>query len=193
VRPELYVPYSAEFLTSKTFVVRGGGSGEALGDRLREAIAAVDPEQPVREVRSMEDWAAEATAGLRFQALTMSLGAGLATSLAAIGLFGVLAGLVRSRSSELAIRMALGAPRGSVLSLVLARAGRLVFPGLIAGATLALLADGALQGFLLGVSVHDPAVIAASTLLFVLVGCAAALVPARRATSLDPARVLREE
>lgn len=141
----------------------------------------------------MEQWIAGATAGVRFQALAVTLAAALATALAAIGLFGILAGLVRARTPELAVRMALGAARGRVLSMVLGHAGRLVVPGVIGGAGLALLLRDVLGGFLLGVTVHDPWVVAASTLLFALVGGGAAVVPAWRAISFDTARVLRDE
>jgi predicted lysophospholipase L1 biosynthesis ABC-type transport system permease subunit len=192
-RPEVYIPYSAEYLTSKAYVVRSERADPALGDRIRDAITAVAADQPIREIRSMGEWSARATAGPRFQALAMTLAAALATALAAVGLFGVLAGLVRARTPELAVRMALGAPRGSVLSLVLARAGRLVVPGVLGGVALALVFGDVLEGFLLGVSVLDPGVITGATLLFLLVGGAAALLPARRATSLDTARVLRQE
>lgn len=190
--PEVYTPYSDEYLTSKTFVVRWEEARRGNGGRIRETIAEVDPDQPVREVRTMDAWAARATDGPRFQALTASVAAALASALAAIGLFGVLAGLVRARTPELAVRVALGAPRGSVVYLVLARTIRLVASGVVGGAAIAFLLRDVLEGFLLGISVHDAGAMIGSTALFILIGLAAALLPARRATTVDTARVLRE-
>jgi putative ABC transport system permease protein len=192
-RAELYVPYSAESLTSKTFVVRWQPGADIAPERVREAIFAVDPDQPVREVRSMEDWASRSTAAPRLQALTMTLAAVFATLLASVGLFGVLSGLVRARTPELALRVALGAQRGRVLALIARRAVALVGAGVGFGTVLALSAGGLLERFLFGVSATDPVSLGGAALLFVVVTAAASVAPARRAMSLDPARALRAD
>lgn len=191
-RPEVYAPYSDEYLTSKTFVVRWSGPLAEASTRLREVITSVDPDQPVREVRSMDRWVTDATASARFLAAAGLLAAVLATALAAVGLFGVLSANVRARSRELAVRIALGAPRRSVMRLVVVRAAALLVSGLVGGALVAGLVGGTLQSVLVGVDVADPLVALGASATFVVVAVLAALGPARRATSLDPATVLQE-
>jgi putative ABC transport system permease protein len=194
VLPEVYIPYTLETLTSKSFVARTHASARSsVSPLLRDALRRIDPEQPIREIRSMDDWVSSSTAADRFLAALMSAAALIATLLAGIGLFAALAGVVRERRQEIAIRMTLGARQTGVLGLVARRASVLILPGLAGGLPLALALSGALEGFLFGVEPQSPGVLAGVTGGLLLTAALAAYLPAARAASTDPARVLREE
>ena len=193
VRPELYTPYSTEGLTSKTYVVRSSQEPGAMAEALRAAVRRVDPEQPVREIRSMTEWTRRATADARFQAVMMAAAAVLAMILACVGLFAAVSSLVGERTREIAIRMAMGARGEKVLRLVLGQAGLIVSLGIGGGVLLALVLGRVLESFLFGVAPRDPLVFAVVALGFVLLAMVAAYLPARRAIVVDPALVLRED
>jgi putative ABC transport system permease protein len=192
VLPELYVPYQIDGLTSKSFVVRTT-AGASVASAMRDALAKVDPEQPVRQIRTMEDWVAHGIAVTRFQAALMGAAAGFATILAGIGLFAALANVVRERRREIAIRVALGAEREGVIRLVVRKASLLVLPGLCGGLLLALALGAALEGFLFGVQGQNVAALSFVTLGLLATAFLAAYLPTARAVALDPAQVLREE
>ena len=193
VRPELYTPYSIEGLTSKTYVVRSSLESGAAAEALRAAIRRVDPEQPVREIRSMTECTAQITAGARFQAAMMAAAAALAMILACVGLFAAMSSLVGERTREIAIRMAMGARGDTVLRLVLGRAGTIVAFGIGGGVLLALAFGRVLESFLFGVAPRDPLVFGVVALGFVALSLLAAYLPARRAIIVDPATVLRQD
>ncbi len=191
--PELYIPYPLETLTSKSFVVRTAGPADALPASLRSALRGVDAKQPVREVRSMLDWVGVVLAPARFQAMLMVTAALIATILAGVGLFAAIGSLVRERGREIAIRMTLGARKGEVLRLVIGKALTLVVPGMAGGLVLALMLGGVLKGLLFGVEPHSPVLLMSVAAGLLLIASAATGLPAARAASVDPARVLREE
>ena len=117
----------------------------------------------------------------------------LATVLAMVGLYGVISFLVARRRNEIGIRLALGAERGQVVSMVMREAGRLLLAGLVTGAALALLAGQAARSLLFGLKPYDPLTLIAAALLLTLIAAAASFLPARRASKLDPMVALRDE
>jgi ABC-type antimicrobial peptide transport system permease subunit len=135
----------------------------------------------------------EATARRRFQTLLLSVFAAIALFLALVGLYGLMAYSVNCRTRELGIRMALGAQRADVTLLVLRQAGFLLGLGLACGLVCTWISTRAVQAFLFGVEAHDPTTILLVCGLLAVCGFIAALIPARRAASIDPMQALRTE
>jgi predicted permease len=199
-RPEVYLPYSADFLTSKSFVVRTDGDPLALAPAVRAAILRVDPLQPLRatgpeggETIPMQAMIRASLSGARFHTLVLVVLAALAVVLSMIGLFAVAAMLVTERAREIGVRMALGAEPRRVLSWILARGARMLAAGMLAGAVLLLIAGRALEALVFGLSPRDPLTLLSASAAFLLTAVVALLTPARRATRIDPARVLRQD
>jgi predicted permease len=193
VLPEVYVPYPVESLTSKSFVVRSPIDPAALSAALRDALARIDPDQPVREIRSMPEWVARVLAPVRLQSALMVGAALLAMALAAVGLFAALASLVGERRRDIAIRVALGAGRGGVARMVARSTGAMLAPGIAGGLLFSLLLGRVLEGFLYGVGARDPLTLVGVTAGVVAVAVAAASLPAARALAVEPATVLRQD
>ena len=194
MKPGIYVPAAqSDGWTADYMIVRTTGAPLELTPVIRRIIAAVNPEQPVSNVQTMDHIVDENVADRRQQMTLLGAFAGLALLLAAIGLYGVLAYAVTQRSREIGLRMALGASAGSVARLVVARGMLLTGAGLIFGLGASWAATRALKNLLYGVSATDPetfAVVAAVLTLIALIAC---WVPASRASRLDPIVVLREE
>jgi ABC-type antimicrobial peptide transport system permease subunit len=179
--------------TSTAFVVRTSGPPHALANAAREAIAQVDADLPVFEIKTFDERASESLADRRF---TLWLVSGFALSallLTALGLFGLVSYQTRRRSRELAIRMALGATSADVERLVVRDTSRLLFAGLALGLPAAFASGRLLAAELEGVPPPGPLSLAAVALLLGLVALAAVIVPARRAARTPPALVLRDE
>jgi predicted permease len=164
-----------------------------VASELRSTLKSLDPGLPFGDVRTMGDLVSEATARRRFQTSLLTVFAGIALFLALVGLYGLMAYSVSRRTRELGIRMALGAQRKNVMLLVLKRAAVLLGLGLIAGLACSWIATRALKAFLFGVGEHDPATILFVCSLLAVCGLGAALIPARRAASIDPMQALRTE
>ena len=160
---------------------------------LRREVAAVDPTATVTQVRSMEDLLLASAASPRSTTTLIGLFAAIALVLGSIGVYGVLSYGVTQRRREIGIRMAIGAAPGAVKGMVLREAARLLAGGVVAGLGAAWLLASVLEGFVYGVSVHDPLTFAMVPLLFAAVGFAASYLPARRATRVSPTEVMREE
>ena len=139
----------------------------------------------------MTDWTAEVTASRRYPMLLLAVLAGLALVLAAVGLYGVLAYFVGERTREIGVRRALGAPKGSVVKLVLGQGARLVGIGLVIGGLSAIWGTRFLRGLLYEIGTGDPGAIAGAVVVLALVGLGASLLPALRAARVDPAVTLR--
>ena len=180
--------------TSAVFVVRShAGNPAGLASAIREAIWSVDRGVPVFDMRTMDQIVARSLTARRFAAAMLSAFAGLALALAVVGLYGVLSYAVAQRTSELGLRIALGATSGEVLRLVLGNGLRLTGIGLVVGAVVGAGAARALSNLLFGVKPIDPATFAIAACALVGVALAASYIPARRAARVDPIIALRHE
>lgn len=176
-----------------TIVVRTSGDPAAMSRLVAAEVAAIDPSQPVAEVRAMRDLVAADLDQSRFTMLLIGAFAAAALLLAAIGLYGVIAVGVTERTREIGVRMALGADRRNVIGMVM-RGGLLPAAiGLVAGLVAALALGRLLASLLYGVAPTDPATIAGGAAFLTIVTAIASYLPARRAARLDPAVTLRAE
>jgi putative ABC transport system permease protein len=160
---------------------------------VREAVRRLDREQPVYNVRTMGQLLAESVARRRFQMSLLALFASLALLLAGVGLYGVMSYGVARRTHEIGVRVALGARARDVFRLVVGGGMKLAALGLLLGVVASLALTRLMTGLLFGVSAADPVVYAAVSLLLAAVALLACLVPARRATKVDPIVALRHE
>jgi putative ABC transport system permease protein len=173
--------------------VRAEQDPAALVPALRARVRQVDPDIPVSNVQTMEARVAASVAQPRLQTAVLGTFAALALLLAAVGIYGVMSYAARQRTREIGIRMALGAGGRAILTLLLGKGVAMVAAGVAAGLLGAIALTRALRTLLYGVSASDPLVFAAVTAVLAAVALLAALVPARRATRLDPVHALREE
>jgi predicted permease len=190
-QPQMYSP--TYDLNGAYIAVRSLLPGSIIASELRSTLKAIDPGLPFGDVQTMGELMSVATARRRFQTSLLTVFAGIALFLALVGLYGLMAYSVSRRTRELGIRMALGAQRTEVILLVLKRAALLLGLGLSSGLACSWIATRAIKGFLFGVSEHDPATILLVCILLAVCGLAAALIPARRAASIDPMQALRTE
>jgi putative ABC transport system permease protein len=160
---------------------------------IREEVLSLDKEQPLTEVRLLSEMVAQTYGTLRFPMMLVWIFAALALVLSAIGIFGVMSYTVGRRTQELAIRMALGADRSTMLRLVLREGLRLTLAGVAIGLAAALALSRVMAGYVYGIKSTDPLAFAAAALLMMLAALAACYIPARRAIGVDPMRALRTE
>jgi ABC-type antimicrobial peptide transport system permease subunit len=173
--------------------VRATGDPLGLGPTLRREVAAVRGDVGVSQIKPLASVARETLAGPRAASRVLLLFGGLALFLAALGLYGVVACVVGELTRELGVRLALGARPAALVAFVLRRALGLALAGLALGVALALAAGRLLEGALYGVTPRDPATLAGVALVLLFAAAAAGYGPARRASRLDPARVLRAD
>ncbi len=191
--PALYVPIAQAPAGAGVVFARGRGDPAALGGGLRAAIHGADPGLAVYGVETLHDVLGGSVAERRFTMLLLSLFAGLALVLALVGIHGVLSYATARRTSELGIRMALGATRRGVLALVLGAGLALAALGTLLGLAGALAASRLLRGFLFGVRPLDPLTFVIVPVLVLAAAALASYLPARRAARLDPLQALRTE
>jgi len=165
---------------------------QSIVGQVRGAVRAVDPEQPIADVRTMEEWIGRSLQTRRAPTALLAVFGAVALLLAAIGIYGVLAFGVTQRLREFGIRQALGADRRSILSLVLNQGLKTAGAGIVLGVAAALVLTRYLQSLLFGVTSRDVGVFAGVPILLFLVALAACYVPARRATAVDPMVALRD-
>jgi putative ABC transport system permease protein len=191
----LQIPPEAMNLVEGTMalVIRTSGDPAAMTSAVRRELRALDPSQPVFNVRTMQDVLEGSVAQPRFRTFLVGAFAGLALVLAALGLYGVVAYSVSQRTTELGIRTALGAQPGGILKLVVFRAVGLAAIGLGIGVAVSVAGSRMIARFLFGVSPADPITLAGTCLIILLVALAASLVPGFRAAKVDPAIALRAE
>jgi len=175
------------------YTVRVAGKPGALLNNIRGVVRQLDPDAPVDRIATMEQIVANSITRPRMYAVLVSIFSGLAVTLAAIGLYGVMAFSVTQRTREIGIRMALGAQRREVLELVLRQCGALIVIGLGAGLAAAVFATRYLEGLLFGLTPLDPKTFASVAFIFATVALIASYLPARRAMVVDPALTLRSE
>jgi ABC-type antimicrobial peptide transport system permease subunit len=158
---------------------------------LRAAVAAIDPMLPLQQVQPMNDVVSSIEAPRRFNTDLITAFAAGALLLAITGIYAVVAFSVSLRTQEIAIRMALGAPRTSITRLVLTSAAKLALLGCALGVLASLAVSRLVSSFLFDVSATDPFIYVAGVLIMMLMALLAAALPAARAASADPAKVLR--
>lgn len=193
---ELYAPYAQErrsWMSPRDLVVRTRGDAAALAGAVREAVWAVDKDQPVSNIRTMDQVLAATVSRERFQMLLLSLFATLALVLACVGLYGVISYAVAQRTHEIGVRMALGARPRDVLSLVIRQGMTLTFVGLVLGIAGGLAVTRVMADLLFGVTPTDTVTFISAGGLLLVVSFLACYVPARRATKVDPLIALRYE
>jgi hypothetical protein len=174
-----------------TFIVRDTLPVRTVIAAIRQAVHAVDRDQPIGAIFSMDGRISDAVAEPRFRSTMLVVFSALALALATIGVYGVLAYAVAERSRELGIRMALGAAPAAVLRLVMMSAARVALPGLAIGLALSVAATRVLSGFLYQVRPGDPATLIGASIVLLVVALLAALVPARRASRIDPSVTIK--
>ena len=173
--------------------VRTDGSPEGLVPGLRDKVRELDPQVPLANIRTMQDWIAESAAQPRLNARLLSLFAALALLIAAIGIYAVLAYSVTQRTHEIGLRIALGAQPGSVLRLVVREGMKVGLVGIAIGLVGALALGRALANLVYGVPVRDPATFALVVVALAAISLAACLIPAWRAAKVDPMEALRSQ
>jgi len=199
-QPTVYVPYRQDPWPSMVFALRFDGSAEAslnvsasLQASVRGAIWQVDKDQPVGAILTMDEQLSKSLTRRRFSVTLLSAFGIVAVSLAAIGLYGVLAFIVAQRRREIGVRMALGAQPRDVVADVMGQGLRLAGLGVVIGLGLALAGTRLLRSLLFGTSPTDALTFAAVATLLVAIAAAASLVPALRASRVDPLIALRDE
>ena len=191
---QVYVPLTqAPFGLAGQILVRTAGDPASFGNLVRDAVYAVDPNQPVENVQTLEDLRSEALAAPRLTATLLAIFAALALLVTLAGIGGVIATSVQQRTKEFGLRMALGARRDSVLMMVVRQGLTLVVIGLVVGIVGALAAGRVLSAYLYQTAPRDPLIYAGVAAVFILAGIIACLIPARRATTVDPLIALRAE
>jgi putative ABC transport system permease protein len=193
---EFYVPYAQErrsFMAPRDLVVRTQRDATSLAAAVREAVWAVDKDQPVSNVRTMDQVFSAAISQERFQALLLGMFAALALVLACVGLYGVISYTVVQRTHEIGVRVALGAQPRDVLGLVIRQGMLLTLAGLVVGIGAGTFLTRVLSDMLFGVTPRDPLTFVGVPVLLLLVAFLACWIPARRATRIDPLIALRYE
>jgi putative ABC transport system permease protein len=196
-RPEVSLPYAQlepRFMTTWSrgiyFVVRGKVPGSTLTAAVRAQVASIDPDMSVNEVRSLAGLASEAVAEPRFRTLLLGTFAGLAITLASIGVFGVLSYFVTQRTREIGIRVALGAGAGDILSMIVGRGLALAGVGLAIGLLAAIPLTRSMQSLLFEIKPLDIPTLALVVIGIGLVAGLASYLPARRALRIEPMTAL---
>jgi putative ABC transport system permease protein len=185
--------YLPSYFASSTLVVRTTNEPRLLTQAIRDQVLATDQNQPVYDIKTMDERVALTLETRRFAVVLLGIFGGLALLLAAIGLYGVLAFSVSQRTREIGIHMALGAQQRNVLRMVVQQGMSLVLFGVVFGVAAAYVFTRVMQSLLFEVSARDPIIFVLVSILLVFVGFVACYVPARRATKVDPLVALRYE
>ncbi|HKS27514.1 MAG TPA: ABC transporter permease [Pyrinomonadaceae bacterium] len=193
VKPMTYWPHPELVYNSMTIVVKTSGDPLQLAAAVQREIQAIDPNQPVSDVRTMEQWLSESVARARFNTLLLGLFSALALLLAAVGIFGVISYSVTQRTHEIGIRMALGASARDVLKMVVGQGMLMALGGVALGLGASFLLTRVMSSLLFEVSATDPLTFIFISLLLMVVTLLACYIPARRATRVDPMTALRYE
>ena len=191
--PELFMPYDQWPAQEMRLVLRVAAEPSSLIPRVEKEIWRVDPDQPVTDIKTMDEWVARETAGRRFILLLIGAFASIAAVLAAVGIYGVASYGMRQRTREIGVRMALGAPERQVVWLILRQNLAWLALGIAAGLAGAIALTRLLASHLYSVRPTDPASFALIVLVEIAIVGLASLIPARRATKVDPLVALRYE
>ena len=175
------------------WALRTTGNPDNYSGRVRDEIRKIAPQLLVTDIHSMDELVGHAQAGTRFSLLLIGVFAAVATLLAAVGLYGVLSTVVRQRTAEIGVRMAVGAAPAHVFRLVVSYGLKLSATGIAIGLVAAFALTRVMTSMLVGVKPTDPSTFATISILFFLIAGLASWLPARRAAGLDPTAALREE
>jgi putative ABC transport system permease protein len=191
--PTAYFPHPELTYPFMTLVIRTDGDPAGLAPAVQREVRVLDPEQPISDVRTMIQVMAQTVARARFNTLLLTVFAGLATFLAAVGIFGVMNYTLSFRTREIGLRMALGAQQRQVRFLILKQGLVLTLIGMAVGVIAALALTRLMASLLFGVGAADPLTFLVILPLLLLVSLVACYLPARRATKIDPMIALRSE
>jgi putative ABC transport system permease protein len=192
-KPQIYVPHQQFAIQTMSIFVRSQMVEAALMGTFRRAVNEIDKDIPVYRVRTLPDYLSQSIAQPRLNAMLVGLFALIALLLAAAGIFGVMSYSVTQRTQEIGIRLALGAQRYDVLRLVVLQGMRFVGAGIVLGLIGAFICTRLLQSLLFGIGATDLRTMFAVTVILTAVAFIACLLPARRATLVDPVQALRAE
>jgi putative ABC transport system permease protein len=193
VQPQFYTSFNQNPAWRAHVLVRTAVEPLSLAAAVRAQVAALNKDQAVFNVRTMEQIVAQSVAARRFSMLLLTVFAIVALALASLGIYGLMSYTVAQRTREIGVRMALGATRRDVLKLVVRQGMKLAFIGVALGLVASLALTRTMKNLLFNVSATDPATFAAIALLLIAVALLACFVPARRATKVDPLVALRCE
>jgi putative ABC transport system permease protein len=193
ISPEYYLPFAQAVIFSPTLVVRSAVDPVNLIGPLRAEVAAMDKNLPLYDVKTFDDVVSRSAAQPRFQALLLTCFAAIALMLSAVGLYGLLSYLVAQRTLEIGLRIALGAQRGSVLSMILRKGLTLAAVGVAIGIAFSIALSRLMSGLLFGVRPTDPLTFVVVSMVLLLVSVVASSLPAYRASTVDPVRTLRDQ
>jgi predicted permease len=201
--PQLYMPVSiaggpeipanaliGPNVATTSYVVRTATAADLTGS-VRRAVAAVDPNLAVAQVRTLQEILDRAAAQMAFTMILLAIAAAVALMLGVVGIYGVMSYIVSQRTGEIGVRLALGAAPGSVAGMIVRQGGSVALAGIALGLAGALAASRLMASLLYGVSPHDPAVFAATTVILLSAALLACWLPARRAAKLNPLDALR--
>jgi putative ABC transport system permease protein len=190
-RPTTYWPHPQLAYNAMTLTIRTAGDPLGLAPSVEAQVHTLDKDQPVSEVRTMEQWVATSLAQTRFSSMLLAVFAGLALLLAAVGIYGVMSYAVSQRTSEIGIRLALGAEQGDILKMIVLNGVRLAAIGLAIGMVLAAALSRTIASLLFETAGTDPMTFAAVVGVLGAVAVLASYVPARRAARIAPVEALR--
>ncbi len=197
IRPELYLPHAQAFYNSSSIpsylIVRTANDPLRLASAARQTIQLIDPNLPTADIRTMQARIDELIVQRRLRMVLLTTYAGLALLLAAVGIYGVLSHFVAQHTTEIGVRLALGAQVDDVLRFVVQRGMRLTLVGIGLGLLASFALTGLMKALLFGVSATDPLTFGVIASLLLVVAFVACFIPARRATKVDPLTALRSE
>ncbi len=195
-RQEMYFPYwqaKDNWMVPRDLVIRAQGDPHHLMRAARRAVWSIDRDQPISNVRTLDELLDQEVTQVRVQTMLLGALAALALLLACVGIYGVLSYVVAQRTQEIGVRVALGADAANILRTVAAQGMTLTAAGIATGLLASLLLSRLLTSLLFGVKTTDPLTYIGAVLLFTAVALLACLIPARRAAKVDPMIALRYE
>jgi len=196
-RPEMYFPYrqvdTQPWFAPRDLVVRTTKDPMDLVGDIKQVVHSIDPEQPVSNIRTLDEVLDEDVASRRVGTTLLTAFAGFALVLAVVGIYGVIAYFVAQHVPEMGVRIALGAQRHDILRLVVWKGLTLALMGVLLGVVLSVVVTRLMASLLYGVGATDVATFAGGSVLLLLLAFVASYLPARRATSVDPIVALRAE
>ena len=191
--PAIYVPYTQEIMPWQTLVIRTRIDPGSVSSLIRREVAALDPQQPVARMATLDELIQASTAQSRFRTVLLLSFAGIALLLSAIGIYGVVAYTVSRRTREIGIRMAVGAAPADILQLVLRQSMSTVFLGVLLGLLGEFALTPVMKSLLFEITSTDPVTFISGSLLLFSVALLASYVPARRAARIEPTTALQNE